>query len=871
MTSRTVTLGVVVYLFGAACASGGGDDDTSIPDADDTAEPTDTVGPGDSHVADGDSASGGGLSVATVLSEPAVVAGSLVAVTCDVVDGGEPVALPTIVEASPALDLELGALLAARAGTYVLTCRLADAARDADAAHTPATLVISAAPPDRIAVTISPPQPVYGVGQTITVEATATDAWGNPSGDPVAVSPEPAGAAEALDGQDFRLSDSAVFAASTSVSGETLSGARFVAVDTIRPVVTFDAPAPGATLSGSTDVTVSGVVFAAGTEVETATLDGEPLAMDANGAFSATMTSRAGLNIARVVATDAAGNVGEASTSWLWSVQYLPFDALQSFMPTTRFDARLPAATLGDGSFDEPPNDLVDALLREGVEVATDPITRVKTSGNSVYLSVGGFGPVCTVFDDITREPIVGLQEVATAVQLTGVAADTSAAAPVVTPQDGALSVSWAGRALLTVEGSVTIDYWRFNLLGNCSTESEPGQTTTYALPPATLEVGFDAHATISLSKASGLPVATGFNVDVTVTSYPVLTAAWTEHEFAWGTADSDLGAPPPTTHTKRGTLGQLLAVFDVEPAYLLPSGPVDDRVHDAVTALLQTRLVDALFDDYAFDQVVATGAEPVASLERLALLDRATLSADGIALTWQGVVSSDPDEGNDPGPGSLLRGGCGVGPVATATPADPDAIGFGFHLDLLNRALYQAWLARSWPYALDPAALGAATDAADTSVRAVAVTIATRPPVFDDCGADGALHLVAGDVMVDLLLRRHDRTYTASTRATVSASPELRAGPEGVRLVLDGLEFADAVTSSSLDDDDARDAAERIALGAIETALFDTLGNQALAVLELPRWPFPDGRQLEGPLVARPGFVWTTPCDPQSCPEEAP
>jgi hypothetical protein len=184
--------------------------------------------------------------------------------------------------------------------------------------------------PFLLLASVSPPNAVYGLGSTISLEATVVDITDEPLDVEVVWSADVAAAAsfDAAEGTvTFAQEGPLVLSACTVLpgpDGEPVCDVVPVLVDDAPPTIEILSPLPGAELSGedSGAITVEGVVTDTHGEVA-AWLNGEPLTLAADGSFQATISPRFGVEHIEVVATD--GLHDEPSTSELdvlWAPAY---------------------------------------------------------------------------------------------------------------------------------------------------------------------------------------------------------------------------------------------------------------------------------------------------------------------------------------------------------------------------------------------------------------------------------------------------------------------------------------------------------------------------------------------------------------------
>ena len=100
-----------------------------------------------------------------------------------------------------------------------------------------------------------------------------------------------------------------------------------VASFTCAPNIIITAPKRAATLDGPPSVAVTGKATSKGGPITTFTINGAPVALGADGAFSTTLSPAHGMNIIKAEAKDDIGGVGTAVQSFYFSFEWTPIDA----------------------------------------------------------------------------------------------------------------------------------------------------------------------------------------------------------------------------------------------------------------------------------------------------------------------------------------------------------------------------------------------------------------------------------------------------------------------------------------------------------------------------------------------------------------
>ncbi len=97
--------------------------------------------------------------------------------------------------------------------------------------------------------------------------------------------------------------------------------------DLCRLSILITQPLRGATLTGSTNIVVKGKVQSPAFPLESVTLNGVAVQVDAAGQFTLQVKAQHGLNFLEAQATDTQGNVDTASQGFYWSTKFQPMTA----------------------------------------------------------------------------------------------------------------------------------------------------------------------------------------------------------------------------------------------------------------------------------------------------------------------------------------------------------------------------------------------------------------------------------------------------------------------------------------------------------------------------------------------------------------
>ncbi len=184
--------------------------------------------------------------------------------------------------------------------------------------------------PDFIEVAVDPLRHVYAPGVQVLPEGTAYDQFGRPMDDlEVTFSVEPQGAATLLDTGRWRLEREgslALVGCARGADGALKCGRRALIVDKGGPSILVRRPPAGAQLLAAEDpeVEVAGRVTDTHGDLRVV-VNGQAVALDADGDFETTITPRFGINHVEIIATDGLQAVEATSgVDFLWAEAYHP-------------------------------------------------------------------------------------------------------------------------------------------------------------------------------------------------------------------------------------------------------------------------------------------------------------------------------------------------------------------------------------------------------------------------------------------------------------------------------------------------------------------------------------------------------------------
>jgi hypothetical protein len=306
--------------------------------------------------------------IVTRVTPDPVTAGATLTATCIVYDADDHViedATPTfaISPADPNTTITDLTAVVTKAGHYAGQCVLADLfGNDAgfEVVHAlPSTLVIDK----------QPDQQVYAIGATVTITHAVADRYGNPITDALVVDTSTLGNGASgpitnVNANAFAYGSEGSYHVHSQVMPPTDGGADVSAnldliINENGPAVTCGSPLDGSMLN----LAPGGSLAIAGTAIDpngtmTVTVNGTPAAVDVNGAFSASLTTRFGINFVDVIATDTFGVTTAKVCTFLVANQWAPETA--SYSDTVAL--RLGQSAIDDNNRNNGINSLADLL-----------------------------------------------------------------------------------------------------------------------------------------------------------------------------------------------------------------------------------------------------------------------------------------------------------------------------------------------------------------------------------------------------------------------------------------------------------------------------------------------------------------------------
>jgi len=227
----------------------------------------------------------------------------------------------------PELEVANGQVTSETAGSFPVSCGVGDSTRET------VTLLVVPGNAERVELTATPARPGYLPGAAVTLEWTVYDRFDNELADvPGTLNTPTSPRLTVVDAEThrYKLEEEGVYRFSVTLAAP-LEGMRDdldLLVDATAPVIVVDYPPRGATLkdtdNGGGPVVVRGTVIDAG-GLDTLSIGGKAVAIQAGGRFEYAYDSTWGLNIIDLIAVDKAGNRAEASPTFGYSDGWLDF------------------------------------------------------------------------------------------------------------------------------------------------------------------------------------------------------------------------------------------------------------------------------------------------------------------------------------------------------------------------------------------------------------------------------------------------------------------------------------------------------------------------------------------------------------------
>jgi hypothetical protein len=552
-----------------------------------------------------------------------------------------------------------------------------------------------------------------------------------------------------------------------------------------RPIIEIEYPPRGATITGEgndMNITILGSVNSMLGDITEFTLNGESVAVEADGSFSLPYSVEVGGNTLVFEAADSAENERMRVQSFLWGTGYLlPTEAKEGIAPQA-LGIWLSQQVIDDGDNSEPVNDLASIL----------------------NLALGGMD-LSSLLD--TSGPITS--EAGFDIYLTSLNMGSSSVA--LSSIDGGLHLS---AAIYDVTGDLEFDCTNFSceLLGGDSTG---GLSVSIITIDADLMMSVDENHELVVDVQN---VSTGLDEnDVDIWS----NNGWTNflvsiiEPLILGGAVADLQTE--LNNSLNSVLGPLvqegLSALALSMDIELPS------LADSTQTIPVSLITD--FDEVDFHDGVEppTPSPPQGGL----FAERGGAYTPELISPWE----------ND---GIPNRDNCGLGDQGMDLPRSAP-LELGLSDDLINQILFAGWRGGLLHFEVGEEILGG-VDLSTFGVTDLELFASGMlAPTVSDCNADQTLYAHVGDLRIDGNLMMNGNPITFVSFTSMKAVMELGVSEEGLTIGISGVDVVD--TELNIEEDEMIEA-EGLLKGVLESALVDALegalGGGGLGAIPLPQ-----------------------------------
>lgn len=741
------------------------------------------------------------VTVVTTLSKTTAASGDTVDVTCTVLDSaGTQLQVDTVVDAPTGIGLQGKKLTAQQAGKFTITCKLADATKGTPELK-PATIEVTAGSAETVEAWAEPKQPAYKPGDQVTIKWTAFDTFKNPIADAPATITAPATGVTKKTDVKFSLDQDGyyTFKVTVTTGGKPSAEVKLV-VDGAGPKVIILTPERGQTLTGNTDIKVTGKVednFG----VQKLVVNGKLVSFDeATGTFTLTIPSVHGMNVVVAEATDKNGNTGKANVAWYFSSKYQPTDEKDTAaaLLTNQVRIWLSQQILDDGDHTEPKADDIatileiiltnvdvaallgkPALVNQTIPIINQNIAGVDIKGNgklSLTVATAKFGKV-----GLTLKSRDG------GIDMTATFKKEGAEPGLTIGLDAFLGLILSAEANLNIGLGIP----NFQLL-KATVVPPPGVNTTTTLTIDELQIfaSFDIATVNGQLQVTGkdlklspkgislAPFANAF-IDLGTVQFSALGGLFTT-SIPLGIIDLN-GLLGPLSQAAQGVLDPLLngigGIFDLLTSFLGPY--IANFLAPAVQSMLESLAID---QQIAIPELIP--GQPKSTVHLRAEIGSVAFTKAGGDLGLDAFAVAPKKVDRNP-LGSVLRDHClGADPGDFQTPkAGPMALGIG--MDVINQILFSAWYTGGLNLTIDGTKLGLGTTGltkADLKLDPL------LPPILDDCNSKQILGLQLGDAHLTADLKLGDLPIKFKAWLSLQADVTLKAENDALGLNIIGV-----------------------------------------------------------------------------------
>ncbi|GMV40416.1 MAG: hypothetical protein AMXMBFR64_21320 [Myxococcales bacterium] len=793
---------------------------------------------------------GAPIKVEAKVDPASVGAGEQAQVTCIVTDAlGNVLDEPTSVVAE-GLTVDDHSISGTTPGTYEVRCVVDEHPK---LENIPGSLVIEAAVPATIELSVTPVKSIYDPGNNVTFSWVVKDAFGNEIPDAPATLVGPTEGVKHLQDTKYKLlvDGHHTFTVTLDPPGPPLSDSLTLIVDGLAPEIVIDWPERGATIQGGAtdDVVIQGHIVDAG-GVKSFSINGQPVPLTEDGSFTFPMSPKWGLNLIDAKAVDIADHESRISPTYYYSTAFLSYEG------ATAGDVKLPDSValllgqpfLDDGDHDPAhPNDV--ATLLEMVLSLLDLNSLIPP------INLPGFG---TTLPGIINFSIPG--PAGTTIDLAG---DLGFEVIIGQPQLGSFTVSLDSR-----EGGIDMG------LG-LGSEAKPAfllPITIEVSVPVTMGITFDlpfggGQQTIELDVVGKATIATGVQIKHigVVTRLDIALAPGGQAEVSVADIEIQLQGV--------GVVPIKELVIDFGDLQLIPFLPPIPLKFDllqfipGITDLFDFLVLDPLIQaiepqisgliEPLIDQAIGAVIEPLfaaLNLETTLPLPSLTGGPDmelGMAIGLSSIQFTDDGgtiglgwgwatpKGVDRQPlGMPLRDGClngtGDGPFAYSWERSVGAAG---RTDSLNELLFSLWWSGMLNNTLDLSGLGGGGGGGFSLDGVVITPTMLLPPLANDC-SKGPNEVQVGDMYLDLDVNLGGFAIKAKIIMDLAVQVNFVGGPDGISLQIGQFTLLDIEVLDVGGGLGALFDVEDLLLGTLVPMIKDNVEGLTLGPIPLPGIP---------------------------------
>jgi hypothetical protein len=693
--------------------------------------------------------------VRATIKEDEVTAGTTVPVFCTVEDdAGNVLEEKAAPDAQEGIVVQESDIIPEVAGEYDVTCSAANADL-AELEKVPDHLKVTAGEMATLVLKAKPKKNAYKVGDKVTIESYAGDAYGNVIEGIDAVITAPEGMKKSGEKYEFLSEGAFTFTGHLEAPYEDITGELTLICDETGPEIVVLKPERAATLTGDTVVSVEGTVTDLFSDTVELEINGTSVPVNKEGQFFHVVNAAHGMNLLTVTAVDAFGNTGKVAQSFYYStgwVDYEPEDIDAAIIEQSML-VFLGQNFLDDGNHDKTNIDDVATL----VEILLDS------------LSSDLFGDGLPVVDTV----VPGLIDYS--LNFTGFDFSIKGDLGVRLYID-AVSFAQPYVSIATRQGGIDM------LISFQGTPDDPGvflQMTVELDFLLTVSSTLGGNQLFSAGIAPGgafqfaggvetLLVQTGFNINKNVNEELFINVDELSIDVAGIHIEPlqdlliDLG-PVTFNGTEIFTLPEIplgnlvsgindfLSQYIIDPVlnFLIPMALdlLQPIVEDQVSVLLGD-----LLNQFEFELPIPLpqlpGAQQAAEITFKTRLSSVHFSDVGGELGMAAGFMS-PKGVERTILGSLLRDGCGSDATGTPEFDSNEKMQIAAHLDMVNELLFSLWWTGGLTLSLDESVLGG-VDVGGFGISDLTIsTDFLLAPILDDCTAKGMVELQLGDLLL--------------------------------------------------------------------------------------------------------------------------